>query len=56
LARGYQPVPTYSAHYIPNPGFRRAVEDYLESERQMVAANIDALDEMGPYRKGEQGG
>ncbi|WP_404712876.1 GNAT family N-acetyltransferase [Sphingomonas sp. MMS24-J13] len=53
LARGYQPVPTYSAHYIPNPGFRRAVEGYLENERRMVAQNIDALDEMGPYRKGE---
>jgi predicted N-acyltransferase len=53
LARGYQPVPTYSAHYIPNPGFRRAVQDYLENERRMVAANIDALDEMGPYRRGE---
>jgi predicted N-acyltransferase len=53
LARGYQPVPTWSAHYIPNPGFRRAVEDYLEHERRMVAANIDQLDEMGPYRRGE---
>jgi predicted N-acyltransferase len=53
LARGYQPVPTYSAHYIPNPGFRRAVQDYLENERRMVASNIDALDELGPYRKGE---
>jgi predicted N-acyltransferase len=53
LARGYQPVPTYSAHYIPNAGFRRAVEDYLEHERQMIAANIDALEEIGPYRKGD---
>lgn len=53
LARGYQPVPTYSAHYIPDAGFRRAVADYLENERRMVEANIDALDEMGPYRRGE---
>ncbi len=27
LARGYRPVPTWSAHYIPHPGFRRAVAE-----------------------------
>jgi len=29
LARGYAPVPTWSAHYIPDPHFRRAVADFL---------------------------
>ena len=53
LARGYQPMPTYSAHHIPDPRFRRAVADYLEHERRMIEANIEALDEVGPYRKGE---
>ena len=52
LARGYQPTPTYSAHYIPNAGFRRAVADYLEQERAMIARNIADLDELGPFRKG----
>jgi uncharacterized protein len=52
LARGYQPVPTYSAHYIANPGFRRAVADYLEAERRAVAREIAALEEMAPFRKG----
>ena len=51
LARGYQPAPTYSAHFIPNAGFRSAVADYLESERAQMERVIDALDEMGPYRK-----
>lgn len=53
LARGYQPSPTYSAHFIPDPRFRRAVADYLEHERRMIEADIAALDEMGPYRKGD---
>jgi len=53
LARGYQPSPTYSAHFIPDPRFRRAVADYLEHERRMIDADIAALDEMGPYRKGD---
>ena len=50
LARGYQPVPTYSAHFIPDPRFRRAVADYLEAERAAVADDIAALDELGPFR------
>ncbi len=53
LARGYEPTPTYSAHHIPDPGFRRAVADYLEAERAMIDRNIEALGEMGPYRRGE---
>jgi predicted N-acyltransferase len=52
LARGYLPTPTFSAHYIPDPGFRRAVADYLEQERRMIAANIEVLEEDSPYRKG----
>jgi predicted N-acyltransferase len=52
LARGYVPVPTYSAHFIPNPGFRRAVADFLEREREAVAREIDSLAEMAPFRKG----
>jgi len=52
LARGYRPVPTWSAHYLPDPGFRRAVEDFLTSERAAVAEEIQLLDEMTPFKKG----
>ena len=51
LARGYAPVPTYSAHYIPDTGFRRAVGDFLVREREAVAADRDYLGEMTPFRK-----
>jgi len=51
LARGYRPVPTYSAHWIAEPGFRDAVARYLVSERRMVAAEIEALDAHAPFRK-----
>ncbi len=33
LARGYEPVITRSAHFIPNPGFRAAVAEFLGGER-----------------------
>src|SRR5207244_8452542 len=38
LARGYLPVTTYSAHYIADPGLRRAFADYLKPERADGAA------------------
>ena len=50
LQRGYLPVPTYSAHWIPDPGFRRAVAQFLTREREMVERKIDALAEYSPFR------
>ncbi len=52
LARGYEPVATYSSHYITHPGLRHAVGDFLIREREAVEADIEALSEHGPYRKG----
>jgi predicted N-acyltransferase len=52
LARGYRPVPTFSAHYIADPRLRDAVADYLAAERRAVSREIAALDEMTPFRKG----
>jgi predicted N-acyltransferase len=51
LARGYRPVPTWSAHYIPHPGFRRAVEDFIVREARAMEEQIELLDEMAPFRK-----
>lgn len=52
LARGYAPVTTWSAHYLPDPGFRRAVADYLEREREAVAQEQEYLGELTPFRRG----
>ena len=52
LTRGYAPVPTWSAHYIPNPGFRRAVADFLVRERAAVEADQHFLERLTPFRKG----
>jgi len=52
LARGYRPVPTYSAHYLPDPRFREAVADFLAAERNAVVEEIGALAEMTPFKKG----
>ena len=51
LARGYLPTATHSAHWIADPGFRRAVAHYLEQERAAVAEGIGELAEHSPFRK-----
>jgi len=51
LARGYEPVKTYSAHYLRDPGFHEAVDRYLRGERQAVEGDIAYYGEHTPFRK-----
>jgi len=53
LARGYVPTTTYSAHWIPNAGFRDAVEHYLEQERLHVKMEQQALSARAPFKKSD---
>ncbi|MEJ7927527.1 GNAT family N-acetyltransferase [Sphingobium sp. AN641] len=53
LARGYAPEPTWSAHYIPDPSFRRAVAQFLAVERRDVQRSREWLAEHVPFRKGD---
>ena len=50
IARGYEPVITRSAHFIPNRSFREAVADFLETERAAIANEVDWLRRDLPYR------
>ena len=52
LARGYEPVQTWSAHYIANPDFRRAIADFLEREREGIDQGQLELAAHTPFRKG----
>ncbi|PZO79443.1 MAG: GNAT family N-acetyltransferase [Mesorhizobium amorphae] len=56
LARGYRPVETHSAHYLTHPGLRKAVADYLRSERRQVASASSYYEEHTPFRKGPEHG
>ena len=51
LARGYGPVATWSAHFIADPGFRRAVAEFLERERAAEAQEIKWLEGHMPFRR-----
>jgi len=50
IARGYEPVITRSAHFIPNRSFREAVSDFVENERAGIATEIEWLRRDLPYR------
>jgi len=50
LARGYEPVITRSMHFLPNPGFKAAVADFLETEREAIATEVEWLRGALPYR------
>ncbi len=50
LARGFLPSVTYSAHEILNPGFRYAIEQYIEEEKEMLAGALAAYADHDPYK------
>lgn len=50
VARGYEPVLTKSAHFIPNRSFRDAVRQFLEAETEAVGHEIEWLRRDLPYR------
>lgn len=52
VGRGFEPVPTWSAHWLANPTFSKAVADYLEHEQGAMLAYMQDLSEHLPYKKG----
>jgi len=52
LARGYLPTATHSLHWIADPGFARAIGQYLAAEERAVDHEIEILTAYGPFRRG----
>ena len=50
LARGYLPQICHSLHWINNPSFRKAVQDYLETEADAVDEDVEILTQYGPFK------
>jgi len=52
IQRGYLPVPTYSLHFIRDPGFENAVENFVTQERAQIEQDIIDIElAYSPYRK-----
>ncbi len=50
--RGYEPVHTFSAHWVKEANFRDAVDQFLRQERQLKDEEINDFKEYSPYRTG----
>jgi predicted N-acyltransferase len=51
LTRGFLPTLTYSAHHIRHPAFRRAIEQYIAEEKELIAGTIAAYAQHDPYKR-----
>ncbi len=50
ITRGFEPTITRSAHYIAHPGFREAIADFLDEERQHMELRCTGLTELLPFK------
>ena len=51
IQRGYLPVETHSAHWIPDARFSEAVSEYLDRERRAMQNEIAGLMTLSPFRQ-----
>jgi hypothetical protein len=50
LSRGFLPTITWSAHWLAEPRFANAVEDYLKRESGGIARYVDELNDSNPFK------
>jgi len=51
MARGLEPVRTYSSHWLAHPAFADAVARFLEREGAGVEAYVDELEQRSPFKR-----
>ena len=52
-SRGYDAQFTHSLHYVPEPNFRAAIDDYLNRERFSIMQHKGHFDAMSVYSQAE---
>ena len=50
MARGFEPTPTVSAHWLAEPAFADAVQRFLEREGRAMEGYLDELGERSPFK------
>ena len=56
VARGFEPAATWSAHWIEDRRFRRALDHYLNDERASIDQYILQVEQHVPFRRDGEGG
>lgn len=54
LVRGFEPSPTYSSHWIADRRLDEAIRQFLQVEEREVAAHMEELRELLPYRQADE--
>ncbi|GAA0784625.1 GNAT family N-acetyltransferase [Marinobacterium sediminicola] len=54
IQRGFEPVRTFSLHHMADPRFERAVEVFLEEERDLMEQQITQLTTWLPFKQPDQ--
>lgn len=50
ISRGFEPISTYSAHWIKDPGFRQAVQNFVLEEKIQVDLYKEELKKQLPFK------
>src|SRR6185295_19842862 len=50
VQRGYEPVRTFSAHWIPDKRLKSAIAQFLERERAAIARDMAVMGTHTPFR------
>ncbi len=51
VQRGYVPIKTYSAHWLHDNNFSKAINKFLLQEKSLIDNEISALRKISPYKK-----
>lgn len=51
ISRGFMPTPTWSAHWIADPGFREIIRRFLDQETAGMFEYMEELSERSPFRQ-----
>lgn len=51
LSRGLEATPTWSAHWVADPRFENAIQEFLEHETSQMDEYLDALAERAPFKR-----
>ena len=50
IKRGFKPTLTYSAHWISEPNFKNAIEDFVNKEEKHIGAYVKATSKYLPFK------
>jgi len=51
IQRGFEPITTYSNHWIANEGFAQAINNFLDEEREHIERYQEEASSLLPFRK-----